>query len=78
MKELDGKVIETQEGGGLTLHSKTSVMDYLEQRAGPLSECHLRSGDGWVTLFKASLAEQLKKERKLKRAGVLLTNLKQV
>lgn len=34
----------------------------VEDRLGPLTQCHLRRGEGWMTLFRGAITKQLKRE----------------
>lgn len=67
----DGGVMEVRTdksapGGPLILYPKDSTFRRtLEDRLGPLTECHLRRGEGWMTLFRGSITKQLKREEAL-------------
>ncbi|CAJ1395081.1 unnamed protein product [Effrenium voratum] len=37
----------------------------VEDRLGPLTQCHLRRGEGWMTLFRGAITKQLKREEAL-------------
>lgn len=53
-------------GEPLILYPKDSTFRRtLEDRLGPLTECHLRRGEGWMTLFRGSITKQLKREEAL-------------
>lgn len=45
-----------------SLWPNTASMECLQDHLGPLSKCSFRGGDGWVTLFVSSRAQQLKRE----------------
>jgi len=67
----DGGVMEVRTdksapGDPLVLYPKDSTFRRtLEVRLGPLTECHLRRGEGWMTLFRGSITKQLKREEAL-------------
>eukprot|EP00435_Cladocopium_sp_Y103_P046919 s1487_g13.t1 len=67
----DGGVMEVRTdksapGDPLVLYPKDSTFRRtLEDRLGPLTECHLRRGEGWMTLFRGSITKQLKREEAL-------------
>ena len=69
--EFDGGILEASKSEGsqmspsLTLHPRSSSSSLLEERLGPLSSCHLRRGEGWMTIFRAAITKQLKKDRQL-------------
>ena len=46
----------------LFLYPKSSSSACLEHRLGALSACYLRRGEGWITVFRAAMTKQLKKE----------------
>eukprot|EP00435_Cladocopium_sp_Y103_P057525 s1184_g19.t2 len=71
--EYDGGILEaskneasqfgaSQFGPGLILHPRSASSSLLEERLGPLSRCHLRRGEGWITIFQTAIIKQLKKE----------------
>ena len=64
--EYDGGILEVSKNEslvpGLILHPRSSSSLLLEERLGPLSRCHLRRGEGWITIFQAAIRMQLKKE----------------
>ena len=68
----DGGVLEVasskrQEESGpsqssLFLHPRSTDSSWVEERVGPLTKCYLRRGEGWVTIFRAAITKQLKKD----------------
>ena len=65
--EYDGGILEAstnRETGptSLTLHPRSSGSSWLEKWLGPLGRCHMRRGAGWITIFQATIAKQLKKD----------------
>ncbi|CAK9085255.1 Uncharacterized protein C1840.07c [Durusdinium trenchii] len=63
----DGGVLEVRTdksvpGEALILYPKDSnFRRTVEDRIGPLQQCHLRRGEGWMTLFRGSITKQLKR-----------------
>ena len=47
----------------VNIHPRDSSRNFLEDRLGPLNDCRYRRGNGWITLFQASVAKNLKKAR---------------
>lgn len=47
----------------ISLWPNSATIECLQDHVGPLSKCSLRGGEGWLTLFVSSRAQQLKHER---------------
>ncbi|CAK9036754.1 RRM domain-containing protein [Durusdinium trenchii] len=71
VEEYDGGLLEvcskkiyeeTSNPSSLSLHPKRQSSSWVEERVGPLSKCYLRRGEGWMTVFRAAITKQLKKE----------------
>jgi len=72
VERYDGGVLEVSTDksipaqDSLCLYPKdASFRRTLEDRLGPLSQCHLRRGGGWMTLFRGDATKQLKREEAL-------------
>ena len=67
--KYDGGILEAsknRETGptSLTLHPRSTGSSWLEEWLGPLGRCHMRRGAGWITIFQATIAKQLKKDQR--------------
>jgi len=72
IEQYDGGLLEVSTDksvpgqDSLCLYPKdSSFRRTLEDRLGPLSQCHLRRGEGWITLFRGAITRQLKREEAL-------------
>lgn len=72
IEQYDGGLLEVSTDksvpgqDSLCLYPKdSSFRRTLEDRLGPLSQCHLRRGEGWITLFRGAITKQLKREEAL-------------
>ena len=76
-QESAKKAVDTYDGGileasknretgptSLTLHPRSTGSSWLEEWLGPLGRCHMRRGAGWITIFQATIAKQLKKDQR--------------
>lgn len=71
--EITNKTVKTDGTGAtdgtgdfdfeISLWPNSATIECLQDHVGPLSKCSLRGGEGWVTLFVSSRAQQLKHER---------------
>lgn len=68
IEKYDGGTLEmstdkSKGADGIFLFAKdANFRETMENRLGPLGQCQLRRGEGWITLFRRNMAEQLKRE----------------
>eukprot|EP00435_Cladocopium_sp_Y103_P063444 s779_g25.t1 len=82
MEKYDGGTLEmstdkSKGADGIFLFAKdANFRETMENRLGPLGQCQLRRGEGWITLFRRNMAEQLKREDALNQIdfkGTIIT-----
>lgn len=82
MEKYDGGTLEmstdkSKGADGIFLFAKdANFRETMENRLGPLGQCQLRRGEGWITLFRRNMAEQLKRQDALNQIdfkGTIIT-----